>query len=369
MKYYIIAGEPSGDKHGAKIIQQLKLKDQKATFQFWGGDAMEKMCHHSPFIHVRDMAFMGFIEVAKNLFTILRFFSLAKKDISLFQPDVVLFIDYPGFNLRMAKWAKLQGFKTIFYISPTVWAWHKSRVYAIEKYVDLMICILPFEIDFYKDYKVNAVYCGNPLIDEVKAFVKEENFCQKYFIEKPIVALLPGSRIQEIDLILPEMLKAAQPFAQEWQIIIAKADNISTSVYAKHLQAPAYVSYKIIENNYHSILSFAKIAVVTSGTATLETAIFGVPQVVCYKTSPTSYAIAKRLVTLKYISLVNLIAGKALVKELIQHDCNAHSISEEINYLKFKNKSMYDELNDKLGSEGSAVRIADVILQFLSQEK
>ncbi len=365
MKYYIIAGELSGDKHGAKLMQQLIAKDSMAEFRYCGGDEMTKIGYHLPFIHVKNMAFMGFIEVVKNLLTILKFFSGVKKDILSFIPDVVICIDYPGFNLRMAKWAKLQGFKTIYYISPTVWAWHKSRVYDIEKYVDLLICILPFEIDFYKDYKVNAIYCGNPIVDDAKVFVKEDHFLQKHAIGKPILALLPGSRLQEINLILPEMLKAAQSFAEEYQIVIAKADNIPSTVYQKQLLPKQYSVHKMIEHNYHNILSYAKMAIVTSGTATLETAIFGVPQVVCYKTSPASYAIAKRLVTLKYISLVNLIAGKELVKELIQSECNVDNITKALKDLSSENELMYEELNIKLGSEGSAARIADNIIRFL----
>ncbi len=367
MKYYIIAGEPSGDKHGAKLIQQLIVKDPQSSFRFWGGDEMHRASNVPPVMHIKQMAFMGFIEVVKNLFTILRFFSLAKKDIVGFKPDVVIFIDYPGFNLRMAKWAKKSGFSTIYYISPTVWAWHKSRVYDIEKYVDVLICILPFEIDFYKDYKVNAVYCGNPIVDEVSTFTKDENFEAKFSIDKPILALLPGSRLQEINLILPEMLKASRSFIDQYQVVIAKADNIPLLVYNNHVDANLFTSIKIIEHNYHNILSYAKIAMVTSGTATLETAIYGVPQVVCYKTSASSYVIAKRLVTLKYISLVNLIANEELVKELIQDDCTSDKIAAQVKVISTKNKSMYDALMSKLGTGGSAERIADQIFQFMKK--
>jgi lipid-A-disaccharide synthase len=365
VKYYIIAGEPSGDKHGGKLINAIKLQDSDAQFRFWGGDDMANASKQSPFVHVKEMAFMGFIEVVKNIVTILHFFSKAKKDIHTYHPDVVIFIDYPGFNLRMAKWAKRQGFKTIYYVSPTVWAWHKSRVYDIEKYVDLLICILPFEIDFYKDYKVNAIYCGNPIVDEVAHFTKDTSFLQKHSVGRPILALLPGSRLQEINLILPAMLKSAQSLSDTYQVVIAKADNIDASIYNHHLSDAHYSTYKLIAHNYYNILAHARLAAVTSGTATLETAIFGVPQVVCYKTSPLSYAIAKRLVTLKFISLVNLIAGKELVKELIQDDCTPDNILAQLNLLSSKDKSMYSDVSSKLGEDGSAKKIATAIVQFV----
>lgn len=368
MKYYIIAGEPSGDKHGGKLINALKHQDSNAQFRFWGGDDMANASNQSPFVHVKEMAFMGFIEVVKNIVTILQFFSKAKKDILTYQPDVVLFIDYPGFNLRMAKWAKRQGFKTIYYISPTVWAWHKSRVYDIEKYVDLLICILPFEIDFYKDYKVNAIYCGNPIVDEVAHFIKEPLFLQKHAIDRPILALLPGSRLQEINLILPAMLNATQSLSDTYQIVIAKADNIDEAIYNQHLKDGKFASYKLIAHSYYNILAHARLAAVTSGTATLETAIFGVPQVVCYETSPLSYAIAKRLVTLQFISLVNLIAGKELVKELIQEDCTPKNIFHQLQLLTTKDKSMYDDVLSKLGEDGSAEKIATAIVQFVQAQ-
>lgn len=365
MKYYIIAGEPSGDKHGGKLIHAIQQLDSEAQFRFWGGDDMVKASKQQPFVHVKDMAFMGFIEVVKNIVTILQFFSKAKKDILTYKADVVIFIDYPGFNLRMAKWAKRQGFKTIYYVSPTVWAWHKSRVYDIEKYVDLLICILPFEIDFYKDYKVNAIYCGNPIVDEVAHFSKDQSFLKNNAIDRPVLALLPGSRLQEIKLILPAMLEAAQSFTDNYQIVIAKADNIDEGIYHHHLSDEKYASFKLIAHNYYNILSHARLAAVTSGTATLETAIFGVPQVVCYKTSPLSYAIAKRLVTLQFISLVNLIAGKELVRELIQEDCTPKNILHQLQLLTTKDKSMYDDVLSKLGEDGSAKKIATAIVQFV----
>jgi lipid-A-disaccharide synthase len=365
MKYYIIAGEPSGDKHGANLITEIKQKNATADFQYWGGDAMQSATNKKPVIHIRDMAFMGFLEVVKNILTIRRFFAIAKKDIKVYDPDVIIFIDYPGFNLRMSKWAKQAGYKVIYYISPTVWAWHKSRVYQIEKYVDMMICILPFEIDFYKNYHVNAKYFGNPIVDEAKAFVKDENFLQSFDISKPILALLPGSRKQEILLILPEMLKAAASFSDKYEIVIAKADHLENTLYDNLLNDGPYTSYKVIGHNYQNILAFSKIALVTSGTATLETAMFGVPQVVCYKTSPISYMIAKKLVTLKYISLVNLIAQENMVVELIQEKCTSANIISELKKISAKDKTMYDHLYTKLGSSGSANRIADAIVDYI----
>jgi lipid-A-disaccharide synthase len=367
VKYYIIAGEPSGDKHGASLIKELSKKDTKAEFRFWGGDEMSAATRQKPVTHIKDMAFMGFVEVIKNIFTIRRFFTKAKNDIHDYHPDSIIFVDYPGFNLRMAKWAKLQGYKVIYYISPSVWAWRKSRVYDIKKYVDVMICILPFEVDFYKKYEVNAVYYGNPFCDQIKAVKKDEHFLSKYEIKKPILALLPGSRVQEINRLLPTLLRATKAYALAYDIVIAKANNLDESIYQEIL-GREYGHVKLIKDAYHQILAHAYIAAVTSGTATLETALFNVPQVVVYKATPISYLIAKNLVKLKYISLVNLIPDLPLVKELIQGECNEDNIKTEVDKLLSlslqQREVFYKPLHVLLDKEDSAVQIASCVLEY-----
>ena len=366
MKYYLIAGEASGDKHGAALMKAILTKDKEASFRFWGGDEMEDTAGQKAVTHVRNMAFMGFIEVIKNITTILHFFKLAKKDISAFQPDIVVFIDYPGFNLRMAKWAKTNGYTVIYYISPSVWAWHKSRIRDIKKYVDLMICILPFEEDFYRPYGVRARYFGNPIADAIHHFVPDNNFLGRYGITKPILALLPGSRLQEIDRILPIMVKATTTFAEKYQIVIAQSNTLSKEHYFSIIEQFGNKNILLLPNEYYNLLAHANLAVVTSGTATFETALFRVPQLVCYITSPLTYFLAKRLVKLKYISLVNLIPDEGLVKELIQEECTEVNIRMQLQHLidldaREKNQ-FYAALFQKLGDNGSADRIAQAII-------
>jgi lipid-A-disaccharide synthase len=360
MRYFIVAGEASGDNLGGPLISELKKLDIQANFRFWGGDQMELSAGQPPLKHYKELAFMGLVEVIKNLPTIYKNFDLVKSQITAFNPDVVILIDYPGFNLRLAKWLKNQGYKVIYYVSPTVWAWHKSRVYQIEKYIDLMICILPFEVDFYKDYKVNAVYHGSPVLDNIRNFNPNQNFKHLHNISKPIIAIIPGSRKQEIQNLLPDMIKAAEAFSDEYEICISKAKHLDLALYNKALKN-SKCDYHLIEDDYHNLLHYASLSIVTSGTASLETAIHGTPQVVCYKMNALSYAIAVRLVKLDYISLVNLIANEGLVTELIQENCTSENIIKEIMVLKNSSKNLYQKFYAKLGEEGSSKRIAQSI--------
>lgn len=367
MKYYIIAGEASGDLHGSNLIKSLFNEDSSAEIRFWGGDLMQNV-GGTLVKHYRELSFMGFIEVIFNLKTILNNIKICKKDIQVFQPDVLIFIDYPGFNMRIAKWAKQLNFKTQYYISPQIWAWNENRITAIKRDVDNMYVILPFEKDFYEqkhDFPVEFV--GHPLIDAIQnrtlvddmAFRKEHNLD-----EKPIIALLPGSRKQEIIKMLSLMLSIVNDFP-DYQFVIAGAPSQDYSFYAPFLKTK---NIQFISNRTYDLLSVSFAALVTSGTATLETALFKVPEVVCYKGSWVSYQIAKRIVTLKYISLVNLIMDKEVVTELIQNNCTSNNIRIElqklleINYRK-KVLANYEELEKRLGGSGASQKTAKLIVQ------
>lgn len=330
MKYYIIAGEASGDLHGSNLIKELKRIDALANFRCWGGNLMEQ-AGGTIVKHYRDLAFMGFLEVVKNLGTIFRNLRFCKEDILQFQPDAVILVDYPGFNLRIAEWAKQKGIKVIYYISPQIWAWKENRVHKIKKSVDKMLVILPFEKDFYAKWNVQVEYVGHPLIEVVENAQLHNTQVNPFNLsplnQHNIIALLPGSREQEVAKKLPMMLQASKAFP-EYQFIIAKAPSLEDSFYEPFLQA--YPNVRAIRNKTYELLMQAKAALVTSGTATLETALFGVPQVVCYKGSAISYHIAKRLVKVKYISLVNLIMNKEVVKELIQDQLTPANIEREL---------------------------------------
>lgn len=367
MKYYIIAGEASGDLHGANLMSSLKKKDVNSQFRFWGGDKMQSEGGHLV-THYRNMAFMGFLEVIKNLRTILGFLKTCKTDILDYKPDVLILIDYPGFNLRMAKWAKKQGFKVIYYITPQVWAWHKSRVYDLGKYTDKLLVILPFEADFFKKYGFESIYVGHPLLDAIEKFKPNDDFLANIDNSKPIISLLPGSRKQEISVMLPIMLDAIHN--RNMTVIIAGASAIEPDFYKQILSKyGSDTSIHLVHDRTYDILSYADFALVSSGTATLETALFGVPQIVCYKGNAISYMIAKQLVDLKFISLVNLIADKEIVKELIQNDLTKENIVTQIDLLK-KNKELikkgYNNLKIMLGNKGASDRAAIEIYQLLS---
>ena len=326
MKYYLIAGEASGDLHGSNLINELKKRDAGAVVRAWGGDAMQA-AGATVVKHYKDLAFMGFAEVIKNLPTILRNIRFCKEDIAAFRPDVLVLIDYPGFNLRIATWAQKQGYKIIYYISPQVWAWKESRVKLIRNVVDNMLVILPFEKEFYEtkwDYKVD--YIGHPLVQVVQEFLDKQPATKLF--QKPIVALLPGSRQQEVAKKLPLMLEASKTFPK-YKFVVAKAAALDDTFYQEFLND--YPEVATLKNQTYTLLSQATAALVTSGTATLETALFGVPQVVCYKGSAISYGIAKRLVKIKFISLVNLIMDKPVVTELIQAELTVENIRRELN--------------------------------------
>lgn len=367
MKYYIIAGEASGDLHGSNLIKQIHQLDTNANIKAWGGDLMETAgCRLVK--HYKDLAFMGFYEVAMNLRTILGNISFCKKDIEAFQPDALILIDYPGFNLRIAKWAKAKGIKVFYYISPQIWAWNSRRVHSIKKVVDKMFVILPFEKDFYKKYDYEADFVGHPLLDVVLNKTPNPDFRSKHGLsDKAIIALLPGSRKQEITKMLDVMLSML-PHYPDYQFVIAGAPSMPLSFYENIIQD---TSVKIIQNQTYELLQHSQAALVTSGTATLETALFKVPEVVCYKGNPISYWIAKRLVNVKYISLVNLILDKALVTELIQADFNESRLKEELGKLLSGDslasiKEGYEHLHDSLGNAGASRRTAELIYKNIT---
>jgi lipid-A-disaccharide synthase len=358
MRYFFLAGEASGDMHAAAVIREIKKRDPKAECMGWGGDEMKS---EGAMIlkHIRELAFMGFVEVVANLPTILRNFSTVKKDILRAQPDVLILVDYPGFNLRMAKWAKRKGFTVCYYISPTVWAWKENRAATLKQYVDEMICILPFEKKFYSDrWNYDVHYVGHPTAERVDLERRKISTLP----EGNSIALLPGSRVQEIKSMLPTMMAAIQSY-KEFEIYIAQAPNVDASVYEPYLQ---HGQAHLLQNRTYDILKTASLALVTSGTATLETALFGVPQVVCYRANPISYVIARWLVKVKYISLVNLILDKPTVTELIQHDLTVDRLRKEMELLLFSGKreeqlADYGELMHMLKPEHVSARVAEII--------
>lgn len=365
MKYYIIAGEASGDLHGSNLMKALLKEDAQAEFRFWGGDLMEAV-GGSMVKHYKSLAFMGFVEVLMNLKTILSNISLCKKDIENYKPDAIVFIDYPGFNLRIAKWAKEQGIQTHYYISPQIWAWKENRIKAIKRDVDEMYVILPFEKSYYKDkHNFNVHYVGHPLLDAIsqRNDISDADFRKEFQLsEKPIIALLPGSRKQEITKMLKNMLSVADDFSN-YQFVIAGAPGQEYDVYAPFLKAKK-VAY--VPNRTYDLLSVSNAALVTSGTATLETALFNVPEVVCYKGNRISYEIGKRIITLKFISLVNLIMDKEVVKELIQHDFTKKSLKKELqkitsNPTRDTILKEYIKLKELLGGGGASVKTAQLI--------
>jgi len=326
-KLYIIAGEASGDLHGSNLIKQLKNIDSAIDIRCWGGDKMQ--AEGATLIkHFKELAFMGFIEVVKNLPTILKNISFCKEDILAYKPNAIVLIDYPGFNLRIAKWAKQQGIKVIYYISPQVWAWKENRVKLMKQCIDKMICIIPFEKKFYKNkWNWDVEYVGHPLVEVVEKFNIQHSNLK---IENNIIALLPGSRKQEILTKLPIMLSVVEHFPT-YQFVVAKAPGLDEDFY-NNLIAP-YKNVSWVVNETYALLSKAKAALVTSGTATLETALFGVPQIICYKGSNISYQIAKKLIKIKFIGLVNLIMDKEVVKELIQHQLTTQNLHKELTLL------------------------------------
>ncbi len=368
MKYYIIAGEASGDLHGSNLIKELHKLDSEAAIRCWGGDKM-KAAGATLVKHYRDLAFMGFTEVVKNLRTIFRNLTACKQDITEYAPDALILIDYPGFNLRMAKWAKQQGLKVIFYISPQVWAWKENRVQGIKKNVDKMLVILPFEKEFYKKWNFEVEYVGHPLVEVVEAFMERSSSNTNG--ESNLIALLPGSRKQEILKKLPIMLEVSKRFPN-YKFVVAKAPGLPPEFYDELLLP--YKNVDSVLDKTYELLNHAKAALVTSGTATLETALFAVPEIICYKGSNISYQIARRLIKIKFIGLVNLIMEKEVVKELIQDKLTVENITAELKKLLYdpirqeQLRKDYTELKEILSKGGHAsANAAKSIYHFLRQ--
>lgn len=369
MKYYIISGEASGDLHGSNLMKNIKIQDPEADFRFWGGDLMQEQ-GGTLVKHYRDLAFMGFAEVIMNLGTILGNISFCKKDIQAYQPDAVILIDYPGFNLRVAEFVKSLGIKVYYYISPQIWAWKTGRVHTIKKFVDRMFVILPFEKDFYAKYEYEVDFVGHPLLDAMQNLpeMNSEEFKAKNQLDnRKIIALLPGSRKQEIRVKLPIMLSVVKDYP-DYQFIVAGAPSMEESFYKEVANG---TEMNIVFAQTYDLLRNSEAALVTSGTATLETALLNTPEVVCYKGSRISYEIGKRVVKhIQYISLVNLIMDKEVVKELIQQDLNYTNLKKELDLILNSPKrqeilSDYAELRQKLGGPGASARTAEMIVTDL----
>lgn len=361
MTYYIIAGEASGDLHGSNLIKAIHQQDTSASIRCWGGDRMEA-AGATLVKHYRFLAFMGFVEVIKHLGEIFKNIDFCKKDITEFKPDVLVLIDYPGFNMRIAEWAKKQGIRIVYYISPQVWAWKENRVKKIKRDVDKMLVILPFEVDFYKTWNYDVTYVGHPLIEVVS---HEKNDVPVVPIsDKPIIALLPGSREQEIRVKLPIMLQMVKHFPG-YVFAIAQAPSLSDSLFEEIMGDTKAI---LVKGNTYNLLKQATAGLITSGTATLETALFGLPQVVCYKGNPVSFWLATKLVKVKYISLVNLIMDKLVVTELIQHDLTEDKLKAALTRLlqdeayKKELKKDYATLWHKLGSSHASNNAAREII-------
>lgn len=367
MKYYIIAGEASGDLHASNLMKSILRKDPEAEFRFWGGDLMTNVAGTEPVKHYRDLAFMGFLEVAKNLRTILKNIKICKNDIELYQPDVLILVDYPGFNLRIAEFAKTLGIKVVYYISPQLWAWKEGRVEKIKNYVDEMLVILPFEKEFYRKHQVDAHFVGHPLLDAISDLpaIDVQKFKEEHHLNgKEIIALLPGSREQEVTKML-ELMLSVRPFFKDYQFVIAGAPSLPKEFYQKYVDDNVH----FVSNKTYDLLRCSKAALVTSGTATLETALLNIPEVVCYRSSRISYEIGKRVVkNIKYISLVNLIMDREIVTELIQQQLNTDNLVRELKLLieGDERQKMLDEfelLRQKLGGRGASDQAADIIVK------
>jgi lipid-A-disaccharide synthase len=374
MRYYIIAGEASGDLHSSNLVKHIKLNDPSAEFRGWGGDLMQKQGVHLV-KHYRDLAFMGFVEVVQHLPTILKNIDFCKQDITDYKPDVLILVDYPGFNLRIAKFAKQAGFKVVYYISPQVWAWKSSRVHTIKEVVDKMLVIFPFETEFYAKYDYKVDFVGHPLLDVISepsqadraAFIKENNLP-----DKPIIALLPGSRKQEIGNMLPIMEEVADAFPN-YQFVIGGAPSSQDAWYKDFLQKK---NVSLVRDKTYGLLHNASAALVTSGTATLETALWGVPEAVCYRSKGIagniSYLLAKQLIgkKLKFIAIVNLIMQREVVKEFIQHTLTPANLIAELKKMledtTYRSNMLQDlkQVREKLGGPGASAKAASLITQF-----
>lgn len=367
MRYYLVAGEASGDLHGANLMKALKVEDENADFRYYGGDKMQAQGGVLD-KHYSEMAFMGFTEVLLNLRTILKNMKACKAAVLAYQPDVLVLIDFPGFNLKIAEFAKANGIKVCYYISPKVWAWNQKRVLKIKRIVDKMFCILPFEVDFYKEWGMDVDYVGNPLLDEIAQFSPDLEFKRKNKLDKEVIALLPGSRKQEIERLLPDMLSVTHHFPA-YDFVVAAAPSFDEAYYQQFIKTD---NVKLVFAQTYNLLHVASAAIVASGTATLETALFHVPQVVVYRGGAISVAIARALVKIRFISLVNLIMDRGVVTELIQNDCNTEKITaclkgilaDEDRALMMKD---YEELTTKMGTAGASERTAKLILAYLKK--
>ncbi len=372
MKLYIIAGEASGDMHGANLLKELRLREPNLQVRCWGGGLMEAQGAEVR-KHYKELAFMGFVQVLANIRTILKNFKLCKADILDWNPDAVILIDYPGFNLRMAKFVHDQGVQVLYYISPTIWAWKESRIKQIKAYVDRMCVILPFEKPFYAKFDYEVDYVGHPILDAIHSWNENNQSSevwrkQNNLSEKPIIALLPGSRKQEISTMLKVMLQLPERFP-DYQFVVAGAPGQSLDYYRKQF---GNSDVKIVQNDTYNLLRTSHAAVVTSGTATLETALFRVPEVVCYKANTISYYIARLLIKVKYISLVNLVLDREAVKELIQFDFNVAEVSDELTKIldgdgRKKMLQDYDDLINQLGRYGASAKAANAMLKTIGR--
>ena len=364
MKYYIIAGEASGDLYGSKLIDEILSIDKQAEIRFWGGDNMIKSGGYNV-KHIKELAFMGFYEVLKNITTIVRNISFCKNDIKEFDPDKIIYIDYPGFNLKICKWAKNNGYKNFFYISPQIWAWKESRIKTIKNNIDKLFVIFPFEKEYYlKKHNMEVEFYGHPLIEKIGDFSSSKDFLKKNNItkERDIITLLPGSRSQEINSMLPIFLTLKKHYLN-FEFIVAGVKNVNESVYQPALD----LDVKVIYNQTYDLLSHSKIAIVTSGTASLECALFNVPQIVCYKTSSISYFIGKSFVNISFISLVNIILKKGIVKELVQNELTEKNLVNELSNILSDNKisdilNEYSKIYSMLSIEGTSKKIATSII-------
>lgn len=377
MRYFLIAGEASGDLHGANLVRELKLQDPQAQFRFFGGDLMAAQAGVPPVKHYSEMAFMGFVRVLMNLRKIGRNMEQCKADIVDFKPDVIILIDFAGFNLRIAEFAKSLGLKTIFYISPKIWAWKQNRIKKIKKYIDKMLTILPFETEFYARFDYPVEYVGNPILDAIEEFRSGDHQTEADFrkannlTDKPIIGLLAGSRKQEVDFMLPVMIEVSRQFP-EYQFVISGAPGLDRDYYTKVIGADC--SIPIVFGQTYNLLKFSRAALVTSGTATLETALFGVPEAVLYRISAPDflYRIGRKLLKVKWISLANLIVGREIIRELVQMDCNPRTIADELR--KILDDKQYDaefqrnyaELRQRMGSAGASQRAAQAVIKFVS---
>jgi lipid-A-disaccharide synthase len=372
MKYYIIAGEASGDLHASNLMKEIKLLDSKAEFRFWGGDLMQQQ-GGTLVKHYRDLAYMGVVEVIKNIRSIKRNFKFCQEDIIDFKPDVLILVDYPGFNLRIAKFSHLKGIKTYYYISPKIWAWKKSRAFKIKKYIDKMFTIFPFEKEFYKNYDYDVEYFGNPLVDEVesrKPLLSDQlSFIERNKLEdKPIIALLAGSRMMEIKIMIPDMLSLVEHFPG-YQFVIAGAPSFNTETYKPII---GQSDVKIVFGQTYDLLKHATAAVVTSGTATLETALFDLPQVVVYKMHKLTYDIGHHFIKPKFFSLVNIIIDREIVKEILQIDLPGRmktELDKILNNKDYRQQMLdnYKEMQQILGGPGASRKTARQIVMDLSE--